>query len=430
MIYPPAVVMNMFYTGLGIARSLGERGIPVIGLTAQKGIYGNFTRYARIVSCPDSRRQPEELAAFLIAMGKKMERRGVIFPTRDDDVVFLDRFRDELDPYYVLTVPEHGVAEACLDKWQTCQWAQSAGVASPKCWLIEGEEDLLRQRAEFTYPSVLKAVEAHHWRRGGNWHLVGGRKAIAVSSWQELLDEYTAIARADKRALLQEMVPGGDDCLVIAACYMNREKKWVAGFNTQKLAQSPELFGTGCIVQSANYPEVLQSSRRLLEKMQYTGIAEVEYKWDAAKREYLLIEINPRPWDQHRLGKACGVDLVYLAYCDHAGLPMPEVSRLASDSKWIAEDALIMAALRLLRRRDPKLRSLLRLMRGRRIYAICSFRDALPGLAYFLTSFLPSLIGEVARSLWSTVRKRWPGHTDRKKGLAYDENLEKGKGLH
>jgi len=34
---PVAVVMNMFYTGLGIARSLGEQGIPVIGLTAQVG---------------------------------------------------------------------------------------------------------------------------------------------------------------------------------------------------------------------------------------------------------------------------------------------------------------------------------------------------------------------------------------------------------
>ena len=55
-----AIVMNMFYTGLGIARSLGERGIPVIGLTAEHGIYGNFTRYARKVFCPNSRTQLEE----------------------------------------------------------------------------------------------------------------------------------------------------------------------------------------------------------------------------------------------------------------------------------------------------------------------------------------------------------------------------------
>ena len=58
---PTAVVLNMFYSGLGIARSLGEHGIPVIGLTAQRGIYGNFTRYAKVVHAPDSRKEPEAL---------------------------------------------------------------------------------------------------------------------------------------------------------------------------------------------------------------------------------------------------------------------------------------------------------------------------------------------------------------------------------
>ena len=31
---PTAIVMNMFYTGLGIARSLGAQGIPIVGLSA------------------------------------------------------------------------------------------------------------------------------------------------------------------------------------------------------------------------------------------------------------------------------------------------------------------------------------------------------------------------------------------------------------
>ncbi|MGA7414065.1 MAG: hypothetical protein WBW33_26560, partial [Bryobacteraceae bacterium] len=89
---PPAIVMNMFYTGIGIARSLGERGIPVIGLTA-KPIYGNYTRYAHVRRSPDSRDEPERLLAVLSQLGKELPSRAVIFPTRDDDVVFLDRHR-------------------------------------------------------------------------------------------------------------------------------------------------------------------------------------------------------------------------------------------------------------------------------------------------------------------------------------------------
>src|SRR5712691_1463403 len=97
---PVAVVMNMFYTGLGIARSLGERGVPVLGLTSKSGVYGNFPRYAKTVHCPDSRDEPEALMAFLLRIGETLEFPGVIFPTRDDDLMFLDRYRAELAPYF------------------------------------------------------------------------------------------------------------------------------------------------------------------------------------------------------------------------------------------------------------------------------------------------------------------------------------------
>src|SRR5215831_3983110 len=129
-----AVVMNMFYTGLGIARSLGARGVPVVGLTAQRGIYGNFTRYAKTVRCPDSRDNPEELLAFLLTLAPELQGRPVIFPTRDHDLVFLDRFRAQLEPFYALAIPETAVLRRCLDKWETYVCAREAGIPAPRCW--------------------------------------------------------------------------------------------------------------------------------------------------------------------------------------------------------------------------------------------------------------------------------------------------------
>src|SRR5207237_1328012 len=141
---------------------------------------------------------------------------------------------------------------------------------------IEGEDGLPRVLAEASYPCVLKPVAAHEWRKQRNWEMVGGRKAIPISSPEELAAEYAAVARANPRALVQEMIPGDDRALVIAACYMDRQSNWVAGFNTQKLVQAPEGFGTGCIVQAVERPEVFEPARRLLEHLRFTGIAEVE----------------------------------------------------------------------------------------------------------------------------------------------------------
>src|SRR5262249_35434837 len=234
------------------------------------------------------------------------------------------------------------------------RWARDAGVSTPKCWIAEQKQEVERILPEVTFPCVLKPLASHHWRRGGNWERVGARKAIAVSSQEELLAEYALVAQADPRVLIQEMVPGGDDCLVIAACYLDRQSGFVAGFNTQKLAQSPETFGTGCIVQTADVPELFPRTVQLLNKMRFHGIAEVEYKWDSQRKEYRLIEINPRPWDQHILGKACGADLMYLAYCEHAGIPMPVMRKQAGVKTWIAEDALLMAVLQSFWRRDGR----------------------------------------------------------------------------
>jgi predicted ATP-grasp superfamily ATP-dependent carboligase len=421
----PAVVMNLYYTGLGIARSLGERGVPVIGLTAARGVYGNFTRYARTVLCPDSRTEPEKLAFFLVNLGRQFDRRIAIFPTRDDDLVFLDRHRSELEPYYSIVAPEGPVLRVCLDKYETYLAAERAGIASPRCWMVEGPSDVTRVAKEVSYPCVLKPVSAHRWRQGDNWKLVGERKAIAVASKEELAAEYRSIARADKRAVVQELVPGGDDSLLVEACYLDRDSRYVAGFEVQKLVQSPEGFGTGCIVQSVSRPDLVAPTKRLLESIGFSGVAEVEYKRDARTGEYKLIEINPRPWDQHRLGYACGVDLIYVAYCEHSGLPLPPCPKAAPGHKWIAEDAFVTAVLQLAKQRSPRLRIFFRSARGKRLFAIWSWRDPLPLMAWLFTQFLPGLM--VAGVHW--LRSRLKRSDSRsisvpKKGLAYEKRVE------
>jgi predicted ATP-grasp superfamily ATP-dependent carboligase len=307
--------------------------------------------------------------------------------------------------------------------------AREAGVAAPKCWLIEGAEDLKRIASEIVYPCVLKPLAAHHWRQGDNWELVGARKAIGIASETELEAEYDRIARADKRALLQEMVSGSDDCLLIVACYLDQKSRWVAAFNTRKVLQIPEGFGTGCIVQSVSRPTLFDTTRRLLEGMCYSGIAEVEYKWDAAAGEYKLIEVNPRPWDQHRLGKAAGVDLIYMAYCEHTGRSMPEPAKTVLEYKWIAEDTFVTAAIRSLRGGRTKLGGLIRLARGKRIYAIWLARDPLPAAVYWVT-FIPVLIGAGTRALWFALKNKLLGNGNLQKGeLVYEAHVEKPESL-
>ena len=409
-----AVVMNMFYTGLGIARSLGQQGVPVVGLTAERGVYGNFTRYARMVFCADSRNEPELLLEQLLRLARELGHRSVLFPTRDHDLVFLDRFRAELEPHFILAIAPTAALKRCLNKWDTYEAAVKAGVPSPRSWLVSSADTLQTIASEVTYPCVVKPLSAHYWRTGGNWDLVGGRKAIEAACETQLLAEYAAIAKADARVLVQEMVAGDDECLIVAACYLDAQSRFVAGFNAQKLVQTPPGFGTGCIVRFARQPELFDRTIRLLQALQFTGIAEVEYKWDASEGDHKLIEINPRPWDQHRLGWACGVDLIYVAYCDHTGLPVPARAYDETPRKWIAEDAFLMAVLRMIWRGEPGLGELFRQARGSRVYAIWALNDPLPFVAY-LARLIPQLIGT---ALGAFKRVTFGRVLDRQKAVA------------
>jgi predicted ATP-grasp superfamily ATP-dependent carboligase len=417
--------MNMFYTGLGIARSLGERGVPVIGLSAQR-IYGNYTRYARVLDAPDSRNAPEALHRFLLDRADEFGLWPIIFPTRDDDVAFLDRFRTDLEERYRLIIPPVDALRVCLSKWETYEAALQVGVSVPRCWTVENEAGLEQVASEAEFPCVLKPVTAHEWRKGGNWQIVGGRKAIPVQSAEELAAEYRSIAAASPRALVQELIPGPDGNLAIQACYVGDRSDVIAAFNTRKVLQSPEGFGTGCVVESDHVPELLDPSARLLRAIGFSGVAEIEYKWDARRREYRLIEINPRPWDQHRLGVAVGADVIYAAYCDREGLDTPPFVSNQGRYRWIAEDTCIQAGLRAIWRADGTLKRLLSAGRGRRIYAIWSWRDPAPFGAFAAFLLVPQLIeaiGYLCKAVWRKVFSRARSEGE----LQYDQHFQHGK---
>ena len=54
-----AVVFGLFETGLGVIRSLGQKGIPVIGVDFKKDVAWH-SRYARSLLCPHPLQEEED----------------------------------------------------------------------------------------------------------------------------------------------------------------------------------------------------------------------------------------------------------------------------------------------------------------------------------------------------------------------------------
>ena len=90
-----AIVFSCHVNGLGIIRSLGRKGIPVLGLDYESNI-GLFSRYCQSMHCPDPKKDKEGFVEFLIKIGPRFRERPVLFPTNDPWLMAISEYREEL----------------------------------------------------------------------------------------------------------------------------------------------------------------------------------------------------------------------------------------------------------------------------------------------------------------------------------------------
>lgn len=400
---PPVIILNMFYSGLAIARDMAATGIKVIGLSADRSTYGNFTRSCEVRFAPDSQANPEELARYLIDASAELKG-AVIFPTRDADVVFLDSHREQLQDYR-LCIPPHDVLQRVLDKGQLARAASSAGVPVPRTIVVREEDDLHRVAAEVGFPCVVKPVKAYQWRGAGKWETVGCRKAFRADNPQQLYHEYTQVAQVDREVLVQEWIPGETSEIAILGGYFGSESEPLGYFSARKLLQEPEDFGTGCIVQNAEFRELAEPSVRLCRSLRYSGMAEIEYKRDARSGEYKLIEINTRHWDQHQLAHMSGVNLTRIAYTHLTGHKLDATTTQRAGGKWVAEDALFYYLAEGIYKGKLKWKTLRSQWSGPKMFGIFSWNDPVPFLRYSFGCMIPRM----GRMAWSKIRHKGLG---------------------
>src|SRR5882724_8174059 len=89
-----AVVIGGDHPGLGVARSLGRRGIPVYVIDDQYGITGSSKYVTKSIRVPNLRDERKTVDALLEAGRRYNLKDWVLFPTRDENVAACSRYRD------------------------------------------------------------------------------------------------------------------------------------------------------------------------------------------------------------------------------------------------------------------------------------------------------------------------------------------------
>ena len=78
-------------------------------------------------------------------------------------------------------------------------------------------------------------------------------------------------------------------------------------------------FITSCLVERAETPAIERRARSIIEETGFYGISEAEFVHDRERGEYVLLDVNTRPWKWIGLPVQAGTDLPYAAYADTVG---------------------------------------------------------------------------------------------------------------
>jgi predicted ATP-grasp superfamily ATP-dependent carboligase len=370
-----AVLIGGDYRALGTVRSLGRRGIPVCVITDEHLLAG-LSRYVRYrFKWPAT-----DQLAFLAGLADRGLAGWTIFPSGDESAAFVSQNHCSLSRHFVLTTPPWPAFQWLYNKRLTNQLASDAGVPCPATLYPSNRNDL--ETLECPFPILLKPSRKHQPSRFTR------DKAWLVNNRSELLaryDEACTLIRADS-IMLQDLIPGdgGRQFSFAALCEKGEP---LASLVAIRWRQHPIDFGqSSSFVETVEEPDVERLAGIVLRRLRFTGLVEVEFKYDPRDNQFKLLDINPRIWGWHTLGAAAGLDFSYLAWQLANGHRIPR-TRGRPGVKWMRAVTDALALLQQWRAGCFSLRQYLVSLRPPLEHAIWALDDPLPAL-----SEIPTLI--------------------------------------
>jgi predicted ATP-grasp superfamily ATP-dependent carboligase len=360
--------------GLGIARTLGRRGVPVVGVDHRPGLPGMHSRFVRPLPSQDILREPGKVLETILEEGERLDERPVLFPASDPAVLFISRNRNALAGRFELIAPPEKVLEAMVNKRLQYEEAVRLGIPMTETFYPRSMQEVEEGRRRLRFPAFIKPLHSHLWQP------VFGIKGFVVRDAGELREKMDEVFAAGQEVMVQDIIwPPGKE-LYNAGAYIGRDGYVSPVITWQKVRQYPPNFGVASLAMSCHQPEVAELGMRFMRGLGYKGIASVGFKRDERDGGWKLIELNARTWMAHELSDGAGVPLVYLQYLDLAGRPKPELVDFKDGVRWwdLMSDADSFWRLR--RRGEMRAGQWLRSWRGSDIYSHYAPDDLWPVL--------------------------------------------------
>ena len=370
---PGAVVVGFWPAGLGIVRSLGRKGITVLGVDSDLNQPGAFTRFCETVHCSDI--SSHVLIDSLIAVAKGLDVKPVLFLSSDLAVMCISEYREELKKHFRFLLPERDTINTLLNKRDFSLYALRNNLPVPKTVFIGNDQKIKEIADNIEFPCIIKPAF-----RNELWEKMDIQKTFKIASQDELIGVYKAISTVQKDVIIQEWIPGKDSEIYFCLLYFDESSKPVAHFEGRKILQWPPECGSTAIAEDTECQPVLDESIKLFKLLRYKGIGSVEFKRDPRNGRFMIMEPTVgRTNLQSDIATVCGVDIPYIAYCDILGInTRGKYAKKVRSTKWIHEYNVLQRMRCKNNAYKLKFTELLKILKGNCSYAFFAWDDPFP----------------------------------------------------
>jgi len=290
---------RMAYTAVKSLSRHGIRAVPGDSFSASMCFYSRHCH--RHFIYPSPYLYPERFIHTLAEKARQFNCQ-VVIPMHEEGFV-IARYRDRLAPWLKVPLSDYDQIMTLHSKDRFYRLARRLDVPIPKTHIV-GEDGDIDQIADLiSYPAVIKPRRAH-----------GSFGLRYVYSPQQLRESCEQLMRRfgfqkDKTPIVQEYVAG----VKHSVCLLFNQGQLRARCTFKFLREYPIRGGTAVLRISTREERMEQIALRVLQDLQWHGIAEAEFTL-TPDRGPILMEINPRFWGSLYQGVAAGVDFPYLLF--------------------------------------------------------------------------------------------------------------------
>lgn len=202
--------------------------------------------------------------------------------------------RTELDEYYLMNYIDFDMRNRLENKVDFYEICEEYGLPYPKTFVITAD-NRDNFSLPFDYPVICKPNDSFKWLK---LKFEGYKKAYKVASEAELkriLD--LAYAHGyDDAMIIQDFIPGGADAMFVVNAYVDTKGKVTMTHGAQTALDEclPNDIGNYNALISGDFPQLIQDVKEFLEKINYRGFANFDFKYDHRDGIYKVFEINLR----------------------------------------------------------------------------------------------------------------------------------------